>query len=152
MRIFVIALSVLFFVTVPTMAEAQETAFAALRAAKSLDCVFRAGTRGEWVKGKVTTKRATDSLQMHIESIDLEAGKARLIGNISTADVSATLTPRGLNLFETTGTGSGIYTTVFAAYQPGVRRFVAVTSRHVAFPMGALPVVAQYYGTCEAGE
>ena len=81
------------------------------------------------------------------DSIDTQAGTARIIGNASAGDISVVVTPVGLTFIEKTGFGGLNFTTVFKHFvEPENVARAAVTSRHITL-LGS-PFPSQYHGTC----
>jgi len=85
---------------------------------------------------------------VQFDSIDLEKGSARVIGNGGAGDVRVLRTEIGLSLFES---GAGVFdtTTVISAYTAD-RNFPAVDSRHITSMLGK-PVAEQCHGHARLG-
>jgi hypothetical protein len=133
----------------PAPAQDGDDPFDRLRRAKSIRCELDRGTYGSWERGglKLEPERFGEGGKVTFDSIDTNAGKARLIGSIGAVDVRAILTETGLTFIEATQVGNLNFTTIFATYDTlESRRFVAVSSRHVAIEKSPSP--SQYHGTC----
>ena len=118
--------------------------------ARSLKCSFKEGVSMTWKASGVSIERDLWKGVTHFDSIDLREGKARIIGNQGSADITAFVTPAGITLVESTGLGNLVFTTVFARYKPETDEFCAVMSRHMNLIGASLP--SQYYGTCKVWE
>lgn len=141
------------FIVIPSLLSAQEATLLRLQATKSLKCAFPIGSVGDWTKSGPTIERDDKGLTLHFDGIDWKGNRARLIGNQAAGDVVSISSQAAISFFETTGFGNVNVTTVFASYQPGTDRFIAVTSRHVGLGIpGPVPVTSQYYGTCRVWE
>jgi len=133
-----------------TSAYAQEVdeALARLLSAKSIRCEIGKGTQASWEGGKLRREESEfgEGAKATFDSIDAQAGKARIIGNAGAGDLMVLVTTAGLTFVEPTALGNINFTTVFASYDsPVSRRFVAVSSRHQSIN-GPFP--SQYHGTC----
>jgi len=81
------------------------------------------------------------------DSIDLKAGKARIISNQGAGDVSVFATVAGISFIETTGAGNISFTTVFCDIDKDTQDYIVVQSRHLGgFPIGK-PLPSQWHGT-----
>ncbi len=140
------ALLVLVFFPGVVLAAADET-FEALLTAKSLKCSFGSGSVGEWESKSVNVKNSNWDNITHFDSIDINAKKARLIGNAASVDVAVLATPAGVTFVEQTSYGNLSFTTVFASYRKGSKEYIAVSSRHMLVLDKPLP--SQYHGTCK---
>lgn len=129
----------------PTLAAATG-ALEALRAVRTLKCLFNAGIVGAWdgprVKRELTT---TVDMAYHFHDIDRAAGKASMVGSEGTRSVEVVDSAAGLTFVDRTLSGNLSFTTVFAQQLPG-GNFSAVHSRHVLLMSEPLP--SQYYGIC----
>jgi hypothetical protein len=125
--------------------ESTDATLRTLLAARSLKCVFSTNAVADWKEGtpKLTVDRK--GFEMHFDSIDTKAQKARLIGNQGAADLTVFATRAGLHFMEQTGSGNIAFTTVFASRVS--EGFIAVASRHVDLPGGPIP--SQYHGVCK---
>ena len=84
---------------------------------------------------------------MVFDSIDTQAGTARIIGNAGAGDISVVVTSVGLTFIEQTGVGGLNFTTVFTHFvEPENVARAAVTSRHLILVGSPFP--SQYHGTC----
>lgn len=114
----------------------------------SLRCIFDEGVGGEWkAKGYEIEKRSFDKMNVYYDSINIEKGTARFIGNKSAVDVKVIYTPEGWHFIEITGSGNLILTTVFHSKKNQFKKFPAVMSRHINIED---PFPSQFYGTCDA--
>ena len=84
---------------------------------------------------------------MVFDSIDTQAGTARIIGNAAAADISVVVTPVGLTFIEQVPSGGMNFTTVFAHFVELENvALAAVTSRHLNIINSPRP--SQFHGTC----
>ena len=119
----------------------------ALFQAQSIKCEWGQGTTARWNEGRPSLKQASWDAGIVFDSIDTQAGTARIIGNIGAGDISVVVTPVGLTFIEKTGVGGLNFTTVFKHFvEPENVARVAVTSRHITI-FGS-PFPSQYHGTC----
>lgn len=125
-----------------------DSPLAQLEAAYSVRCDLPEGVVATWDEStlKIETDEFGDGSEFTFDSIDLSAGRARIVGNAGTSDVAVWLTPTGLMFAEGTASGNMVFTTIFATYDsPSSRRYLAVRSRHNDV-LGPMP--SQYYGKC----
>lgn len=118
-----------------------------LMKAQCLKCSFGPGIATEW-KG-VESKSESDrfNAEVYLSDIDHNTGKARLIGNQGSTDITVILSPMGANFIEMTGAGNLTMITVYPDHLSGTEDFPAVWSRHLYLVDGPLP--SQYFGTCK---
>ena len=139
---------ILFFLTIASPSFAVDEAFDKLLIAKSLKCELGPGVSTEWDEGKIKTESGKFGSSLHFDSIDLEKGTARIIGNQGAEDILSILTLAGISFVETTGLGNMILTTVFFEYtDKNSKQYKMVQSRHVSLMSNAFP--SQYYGNCK---
>lgn len=121
--------------------------FETLLADKRLECRF--GPESATISGGAGPDRGASNaaISVHFDAIDLEHGKARMSGKQGAGEVTTLLTVSGITFIEGTGTGSLIFTTVFAD-TAGSDEFFAVQSRHMTVMTG-VPQPSQHYGTCK---
>ena len=122
---------------------------ASLFRAQSIRCEWGQGTIARWNEGRPSLEKASFGKDAGIvfDSIDTQAGTARIIGNAGAGDISVVVTPVGLTFIEKTGVGGLNFTTVFKHFgEPENVARVAVTSRHIT--LGGSPFPSQYHGTC----
>ena len=129
-------------------ASAQDDAFKALFAARSLKCEIGPGTAAKWSDAKISLAKDSANLTVHFDSVDVKSGKARLIGNQGAGDVAVWGTASGITFVEMTGFGNLVITTVFPQQIRGRPEFYAVMSRHIA-GFGGNPIPSQYHGSCK---
>jgi len=129
-------------------ATAQSDPFKALIAARSLKCQFGPGSFGKWSDSQVSVVNERMDSSLHFDSIDLKAGKARLVGNRGAADLIVWGTASGITFVEQTGVGNVVFSTVFPERIPGTDEFYAVMSRHMAM-LSPPPLASQYHGSCK---
>ena len=119
----------------------------ALFQAQSIKCEWGQGTTARWNEGRPSLKQASWDAGIVFDSIDTQAGTARIIGNVGAGDISVMVTPVGLTFIEQTGVGGLNFTTVFKHFvEPENVARVSVTSRHITI-FGS-PFPSQYHGTC----
>lgn len=131
----------------PTLSFAADDAFSALLSAKSLKCTLGPGAVGIWGTKSVNIDKDKWNTPIHFDSIDVKAGKARIIGNVGADDISVIVTSAGITFVEQTGSGNLVFTTVFGSYLKGTNEFFVVSSRHMLIMDKPLP--SQYHGTCK---
>ena len=116
--------------------------------AKSIKCEWGQGTIVSWNEGRPFLEQGGFGKDAGIvfDSIDTQAGTARIIGNAAAGDISVVVTPVGLTFIEQATFGGLNFTTVFAHFvEPENVALAAVTSRHLGF---GSPFPSQYHGTC----
>ena len=121
---------------------------ASLFQAQSVRCEWGQGTIVSWDEGRPVLEQGNFGKDAGIvfDSIDTQAGTARIIGNAAAGDIRVVETPDGLTFIEQATFGGLNFTTVFAHFVgPGNVALAAVTSRHLSF---ASPFPSQYHGTC----
>ncbi len=109
----------------------------------SLRCHFLGGISAEIKDGGFEPETAGPMTFTFVD-IDLDAGTARMVGNIAVETISVSTTPAGFHFLDITDSGNLIVTTAFVVASKGP--YPAVHSRHVNLLGEALP--SQYYGTC----
>lgn len=105
-----------------------------LRTTRTFRCDF-----GDEFRGGIT-----------LDDVDHQAGSARLVGNVGTADAMTVLGTEGASFVEITPVGAVNVLTVYPwrKVNDGISQpFVAVYSRHTAV---AGPSPSQFHGTCRA--
>jgi len=137
---------------ISSVVSAEDDVFSKLVKARTIRCHLGKGAFAEWKNGKVEIEisrwsKSPEACILIFDSIDLKAGKARIIGNQGARDVIALATPTGITFIEKTPAGNINVTTVFAKYNDGSGDFTFVHSRHLMLIEGPLP--SQYYGVCE---
>ena len=121
---------------------------ASLFQAQSVRCEWGQGTIVSWNEGRPFLEQVGFGKDAGIvfDSIDTQAGTARIIGNAAAGDISVVVTPVGLTFIEQATFGGLNFTTVFAHFvEPENVALAAVTSRHLGF---GSPFPSQYHGTC----
>ena len=121
---------------------------ASLFQAQSVRCEWGQGTIVSWDEGRPVLEQGNFGKDAGIvfDSIDTQAGTARIIGNAAAGDIRVVETPGGLTFIEQATFGGLNFTTVFAHFVgPGNVALAAVTSRHLSF---ASPFPSQYHGAC----
>jgi len=129
---------------------AENEVFSRLLDAKCLKCSFKEGVSTSWHDKGVKVESDQLKGDTIFDSIDINQGKARIVGNQGASDVILIGSPAGITFIESTGFGNMAFTTVFPFYKPGTNEFCAVMSRHMNLMTEALP--SQYYGTCKVWE
>ena len=122
---------------------------ASLFQAQSIKCEWGQGTTALWNEGRPSLEQNSFGKDAGVvfDSIDTQAGTARIIGNAGAGDISVVVTPVGLTFIEQTGAGGLNFTTVFTHFvEPENVARAAVTSRHIT--LFASPFSSQYPGTC----
>lgn len=139
-------LILILLISLPGLAEEEiNPALSSLYSAKTLRCAFPEGTQAEF-KGESIEKTASsmDSLII-FDSINVESGTARMIGNVGAVDVTATISFHGVSFLEVTDTGNIVITTAYVG--DSITLFPAVMSRHLTILQ--VPFPSQQYGWCE---
>ena len=113
------------------------------------ECTFRTYGVGQWAGEELTVLTGSDDLTFRVEDIDLRRGAARVVA-AATIEVTARLTPTGLNLIEQTPGGNFILTTIFAS-TVATDTYHAAHARHLGDP-DTPPSASQFHGTCEAAD
>ena len=138
MKTILSVLAIIICLRVATSGFAANEVFENLFKAKSLKCEFGPGVSTEWEKGKIKTESANFGAPLHYDSIDLEKGTARLIGNQAFADIASFLTLTGISFIETTPMGNINITTVLFEYSDeSSKQYKVVQSRHISM-MGVI--------------
>ena len=134
---------------------ADNEASSRLLKARSLKCEFGPGNQAEWKGGVLTVRSGRWSSSsdksasiIHYDGIDLNSGKARVIGAGGSADLFAFSSPVALTLIELVPVGGVSVTTIYGSYD-AKRAFPAVIAKHVDI-FGPFP--QQYYGACILSE
>jgi len=123
----------------------------------SLRCTFESRTTTErWELGsepKLDLGKDAKPLQFFVDSIDRENNKARMIGNVGSAELVVVPYPMGLHLIERIPTGGLNLLTIDNQRSDDGERpsFRAVYSRHGP-PILEHWIVSQYYGACQMWE
>ena len=139
-------------VVIPILAElsmAQTPDDRALYSARSLKCQFPVYASTKWEKDEPTPQVKKQEFGFHIDGIDLQQGKARIIGNFGATDLIVKRGVHVVHFIEITPLGNMNITSVFAATSK-THRFKAVHSRHLYMSGGPLP--SQNYGYCQRWE
>ena len=137
--------------------EMPEQRWPALDEISSLRCTFETrSTSEEWEPGsepRLALGKDSQPLQFLVDSIDRENRKARMIGNVGSADLIVVSSQGTLHLIERTPVGGlNLLTIDGQLSEDGPRSsFRAVYSRHGA-PILEQWIVSQYYGTCQMWE
>jgi hypothetical protein len=123
--------------------------------AKTIQCSLHRQSTGTWLKdGTAEATVKSSALTLRFESIDSDAGTARLRSGATGADVTVRFAEGYLHIMQAFRTGPLYTTTVFEAGSSR-NKFKAVHSRHEYFttPLaGATSSPEQYYGECEVLE
>lgn len=135
---------------IPSFSLAADDNFNRLINSRSLRCTFGTGSIVSWEKGKPVVERDKMKDPINFDSIDIKAGKARLIGNQGATDIHVFVTGTGITFIEKTPLGNFTITTIFSDCEKDTKRYIAVHSRHI----GGLgfPMPSQFHGTCEVWE
>ncbi|HLG30503.1 MAG TPA: hypothetical protein VI387_09860 [Candidatus Brocadiales bacterium] len=98
---------------------------------RALKCDFPKGTSADWKDGKLVLKDSKFESAFHFDSINLKDGKARLIGNTGSGDISVRATGEGLTFIEKTPSWNFNFTTIFPVFAHNTTEFIGVHSRHI---------------------
>ncbi len=115
---------------------------------RSFRCSLPDYSQGRVEQGRLlveTGKEEAEAFTFHIDGIDHEAGKARLIGNAGADDLTVVGSMSSVSFIERTPSGALNITTIYA-WRDSMDRFHAAHSRHIAL-LGPYP--SQRYGYCE---
>lgn len=129
-------------------ASSQQTPANPLGTVTAWSCSFGIFAVGQW-DDPPTVAAGKDDLTFRVEALDLRRGAARIVA-AGTTEVTARLTPTGLNLIEQTPGGNFILTTIFTS-TVAADTYHAVHARHLGDP-STPPSASQFYGTCTATE
>ncbi|MFO7303044.1 MAG: hypothetical protein DIU54_011565 [Acidobacteriota bacterium] len=132
----------------PAAPSSQQTPANPLGTVKAWSCSFGIFAVGQW-DDPPTVAAGKDDLTFRVEALDLRRGAARIVA-AGTTEVTARLTPTGLNLIEQTPGGNFILTTIFTS-TVAADTYHAVHARHLGDP-STPPSASQFYGTCTATE
>jgi hypothetical protein len=142
-----------FLTTLPqtfSYATDKQNPWDSLEKAQSLKCSFGPGISTEWKSDEPKTEDARFDVEVYLRDIDHQTGRARLMDNGESTDVSAYLYPMSANFIGMTGMGNISVITVYPYYLKGTENFPAAWSKHLYLADG--PLTSQFYGTCKAGE
>ena len=137
--------------------EMPEQWWAALDEISSFRCTFESrSTSKQWEPGSEPTPelgKDSQPLQFFVDSIDRENRKARMIGNVGSADLVVVPSQGMLHLIERTPVGGLNLLTIDGQLSDDGPRssFRAVYSRHGP-PILEHWIVSQYYGICQMWE
>lgn len=152
------AVSVLLFGQAqPESEKMPEQRWPALDDISSLRCTFTSRIASEhWEPGsepRLNLGKDSQPLQFFIDSVDRENRKARMIGNIGSADLIVVSSPKMLHLIERTPVGGlNLLSIDKQLSDDGPRSsFRAIYSRHGP-PISDDWIVAQHYGSCQMWE
>ncbi|MBU2044854.1 MAG: hypothetical protein KJ619_06495 [Candidatus Omnitrophica bacterium] len=153
-RIRFLLVCLLTLLIVPIAFAEEQSPFKKLLNTKTIKCYLDKGAAADWEKGKLNIEitkysKSEESSYITFGSIDIKNGKAKLIANVGSADVTVLATASGLSFIEETASGNLSFTTIFPAQEKNTEKFLFVQSRHIYGLFGATPIPQQYYGTCE---
>ena len=117
---------IIFIIMITNFAHAAETTF---------ECIYP--SNASYSEGKINVGYEDFSLKF---LIDMEAGKATMIGNNGSNPVFFSPQENGFTMIERTGTGNTIITTIHSSMK-------SVHSRNSIIFENLLP--SQYYGSCK---
>jgi hypothetical protein len=115
---------------------------------RSLKCEFPFLAVTDWENDTPTPVLKKQEFAFHLDSIDLSAGSARIIGSAGSEDLVVVSGDQVVHFIERTLSGNLNVTSVFSSRVAG--KFKAVHSRHVFIVGGPLP--SQAYGYCQPWE
>ena len=106
------------------------------------------GLRGKskWICAMIVSFLNFPDDEFIFDSIDLNQGKARMIGNNGSSDVTVDAFLEAIHFTEHTVSGTRNTTSIFdkSVHDKGKTKFLAVYSRHTS-----MLYFSQYYGKCE---
>ena len=129
----------------PRATAAQRTPANPLAGVEAWECSFRSFAVARWRDGEPALEAGTDDLTFRVENIDLDRRAARIVA-AAVVEVTAVLTPTGLNLIEQTPGGNFILTTIFVS-TVAADTYHAVHARHIG-DLVTPPSASQFHGTC----
>jgi len=148
LRTVVLAIVVVPLLSVPVLAQRRPAEPAnPLASIRAFQCTFTRYGVARWDGPAPTVLTGEDSFRLGVTNVDLRRSRARVVGTAATVEVSAMLTPTGLNVIEQTPGGNFILTTIFTVAR-SADTYYAVHARHLG-DATTPPSVSQYYGTCE---
>ena len=121
---------------------AQVAEFASVRSWK---CEFPVIVSNDWLEPTPAPEIGVQDMGSQIDNVDLNAGTARMIGNVGSSDLFAVGGVGQVTFIEVTPGGSIHITAIFESPVSG-RGFKATQSRHIAILGDPLP--SQAYGYC----
>jgi hypothetical protein len=148
LRAAIVAVAIFLF-AVPVAAQ-QRPAPNPLAAVKAFECTFTRYGVARWDGEAPTMLTGEDSFTLGITNFDQRRNRAQVVGTSATVEVSAILTPTGLNVIEQTPGGNFILTTIFTAPR-SADTWYAVHARHLG-DLTTPPSASQYHGTCEVAD
>jgi hypothetical protein len=120
--------------------------------AETLKCFFETGYTTTYDNGKLSdtekSKNPFGEESIVFDSIDLQKGTARLVGNNGASSLAVSNTAGSINFIEVTPTNNVNLITVFAATEETTDKYVAVFSRHINKLLGE-PIISQFFGSCK---
>ncbi len=118
---------------------------------KTVSCKFSVLATGTWKNGEPQGEVKPASLSFAFDSINIDEGTARAIGNFGPSDIIARLSMGTLHFLQGFREGP-LYTTTVFPKETRTGKFQAVHTRHeyteVSLP-GFTSRPEQYYGECE---
>lgn len=121
-------------------------ALRALAEAKSLKCEFGWFASADWDTDEPKAKSAIQEFAFHIDGLNRQERKARLIGNAGAEDLVMLVGDDSISFIERTPVGAVNLTTVYG-WRDKRGRFKSVHSRHTA--IGG-PSPSHNYGYCQS--
>ena len=118
--------------------------------AKSLTCTFSMLATGTWIKGEPRAEVKSATLSLRFDSINVDEGTARIVGDFGPSDIIVRLTAGTLHFMQLFNEGPLYVTTIFPR-ETRSGKLQAVHTRHeytdVSLP-GFTSRPEQYYGEC----
>jgi hypothetical protein len=122
-----------------------------LATVKSVSCKFSLLATGTWKAGEAQAEVKPAALSFSFDSINIDEGTARVIGNFGPSDIIARLSMGTLHFLQSFSEGA-LYTTTIFPKETHPGKLQAVHTRHeyteVSLP-GFTSRPEQYYGECE---
>lgn len=135
---------------IPTYAADAGNPWDILNAAQSLKCDFGPGISTELNRDAPNPENTRIDVELYLSDIDLQAGRARLLGSEGPTEVSTRLTPMTVNFVWVSGMWNMAVITIYPYFLKGTQDFPAVWSRHLYLKNG--PAASQVYGLCSVSE
>lgn len=117
-----------------------------LRDVRSWRCDFPITAFADWL-ADVPEVEVVDGqeFEFYVDNVDIEAGSARLIGNVGAVDMFVVAVGLGVHFTEITSSGNLTVTTIYSEFVEG-RGFKAVHARQIT--LLGIPRPSQNYGFC----
>lgn len=126
---------------------ADKNPWDSLEKAQTLACRFGPGISTGWKGDEPASEDARIEVEVVLNDIDHQAGRATMISEGQPTGVLAKIYPMGVHFIEMSGMGNIAVLTVYPYFLKGTENYPAVWSRHQYLADG--PLASQLYGTCK---